>query len=136
MLVWTALAGRVVAKLTTVSFRSHPQILLNPNFPLSPHTMRAALISLSLAIAANGLWAPTSGNDQLPFDVVPEGFNVDLRQMRLVQFAESESPVWISELEKVCSMLETFHQKAGLKTNTRPVRSRPRRRAEASSTCT
>ncbi|KAG8902256.1 Leucine aminopeptidase 1 [Tulasnella sp. 408] len=73
--------------------------------------MRAALISLSLAIAANGLWAPTSSNDQLPFDVVPEGFNVDLRQMRLVQFAESESPVWISELEKVKEVIKGLSTK-------------------------
>ncbi|KAG8955714.1 Leucine aminopeptidase 1 [Tulasnella sp. 424] len=68
--------------------------------------MRAALISLSLAIAANGLWAPTSSSDQLPFNVVPEGFDVDLRQMRLVQFAESDSPVWISELEKITAKAE------------------------------
>lgn len=78
--------------------------------------MRAALISLSLAIAANGLWAPTSSSDQLPFNVVPEGFDVDLRQMRLVQFAESDAPVWISELEKVGSVSETFHQNVALST--------------------
>ncbi|KAG9103598.1 Leucine aminopeptidase 1 [Ceratobasidium sp. 370] len=31
----------------------------------------------------------------------PSGFNIDLGSMRLVQFADKEEPVWISELDKI-----------------------------------
>lgn len=33
---------------------------------------------------------------------IPNGFNIDLESMRLVQFNDGEEPVWISELDKVC----------------------------------
>lgn len=36
-----------------------------------------------------------------PESQVPVGYNVNLKEMRLVQFAASEEPVWITELEKV-----------------------------------
>jgi bacterial leucyl aminopeptidase len=32
---------------------------------------------------------------------VPAGFSIDLDEQRLVQFAEDESPVWMTEREKV-----------------------------------
>jgi len=32
---------------------------------------------------------------------VPNGFNIDLESMRLVQFNDGEEPVWISELDKI-----------------------------------
>lgn len=39
---------------------------------------------------------------------VPNGFNIDLESMRLVQFNDGEEPVWISELDKVCLRATTW----------------------------
>ncbi|KAG8719398.1 Leucine aminopeptidase 1 [Ceratobasidium sp. 394] len=39
--------------------------------------------------------------DAEPGFQVPSGFNIDLKSMRLVQFADKEEPVWISELDKI-----------------------------------
>jgi len=44
--------------------------------------------------------------DQIVIDFTPEvpkGFNVDLNEMRLVQFGPGEAPVWVSELEKIAA---------------------------------
>ncbi|KAG9099759.1 Leucine aminopeptidase 1 [Ceratobasidium sp. UAMH 11750] len=39
--------------------------------------------------------------DAEPGFQVPSGFNIDLKSMRLVQFADKEEPVWIPELDKI-----------------------------------
>lgn len=65
--------------------------------------MRAATaLGIVLGLAAQALSA--NAQEQLvmgPESQVPVGYNVNLKEMRLVQFAESEEPVWITELEKV-----------------------------------
>lgn len=61
----------------------------------------AALVALLAALTAQGMTIPTSeqmvmGNKPQ----VPQGFNIDLSQRRLVQFSEGPA-VWMTELEKV-----------------------------------
>ncbi|KAG8990248.1 Leucine aminopeptidase 1 [Tulasnella sp. JGI-2019a] len=64
--------------------------------------MRAAILAALCSPAVLGLVIQDPNQIVIPqgAEVVPEGFSVNLEEMRLVQF-EGESPVWISELDKI-----------------------------------
>ena len=68
----------------------------------------SALLCGSIALSSASPLALVPDN-QAPFALrgskpgiqVPNGFNIDLESMRLVQFSDREEPVWISELDKI-----------------------------------
>lgn len=64
--------------------------------------IRATLLAALCSSTALGLVIQNPDQTVVKFTPeVPEGFNVDLSEMRLVQFDEADTPVWISELDKV-----------------------------------
>ncbi|KAG8873876.1 Leucine aminopeptidase 1, partial [Tulasnella sp. 331] len=63
--------------------------------------MRAALLAALCSPAVLGLVIQSPDQVSIPHSFeVPEGFSVELSEMRLVQF-EGQNPVWISELDKI-----------------------------------
>jgi len=62
----------------------------------------AALATLLAALAAQGMILPNQEQTVMSTKFqVPQGFNIDLSQRRLVQFSEEGPAVWMTELEKI-----------------------------------
>jgi len=63
----------------------------------------ATLCLSALALFGNASPVPSDGrSDQLLLgDAVPVGFNIDLHEMRLIEFGPDEAPVWMTESEKI-----------------------------------